>query len=122
MLFIGGGVPKTELLGTPAREFSKTWNLVRTEDTYRATGNKILNEIRPENFEKSIVEKGSLLPTNDHIETGIKSLVDYKGLLLFIGGGVPKFELLGTPAREFAKTWNLVSIEDTYRATGKKIF
>ena len=72
MLFIGAGVPKSELLGTQAREFSKTWNLVRTEDTYRATGNKILNEIRRENFEKSIVEKGSLLPTNDHIETGIK--------------------------------------------------
>ena len=72
MLFIGSGVPKFELLGTPAREFSKTGNLVSTEDTYRATGKKIKKEIRRENFEKSIVEKGSLLPTNDHIETGTK--------------------------------------------------
>ena len=55
------------------------------EDIYRATGRKILKEIRRENFEKSIVEKGSLLPTNDHIETGTK------------------FELPGTPAREFSK-------------------
>ena len=39
------------------------------EDTYRATGRKMLKEIRRENFEKRIVEKGSLLPTNDHIET-----------------------------------------------------
>ena len=70
MLFIGGGVPKFELLGTPAREFSKTWNLVSIEDTYRATGRKNLKEIRRENFEKSIEEKGWLLPTNDHIETG----------------------------------------------------
>ena len=72
MLIIGGGVPKFELLGTPAREFSKTLNVVRTEDIYIATSKKILNEIRLENFEKSIVEKGSLLPTNDHIETGTK--------------------------------------------------
>ena len=70
MLFIGGGVPKFELLGAPAREFSKTWNLACIEDTYRATGRKMLKEIRLENFEKHIVEKGSLLPTNDHIETG----------------------------------------------------
>ena len=42
------------------------------EDTYRATSKKILKEIRRENFEKCIVEKGSLLPTNDHIETGTK--------------------------------------------------
>ena len=56
MLFIGGGVPKFELLGTQAREFLKAWNLVRTEDTYRATGKKILNEIRRENSEKRIVE------------------------------------------------------------------
>ena len=40
------------------------------EDICRATGRIILKEIRRENFEKSIVEKGSLLPTNDHIETG----------------------------------------------------
>ena len=33
-----------------------------------------------------------------------KCLVDYKGLMLFIGGGVPKSELLDTPAREFSKT------------------
>ena len=116
------------------------------EEICRATGRKILKEIRLENFEKSIVEKGPLLPTNNHIETGTqvrapgypcygvpksrnllsiegvyratsknlfkeirrenleKSIVDYKGLMLFIGGGVPKFELLGTPAREFTKT------------------
>ena len=72
MLFIGGGVPKFELLDTPARELLKTWNLVSTQDRDRATGKKIINEIRRENFEKSIVEKGSLLPTNDHIETGTK--------------------------------------------------
>ena len=70
MLFIGGRVPKFELLGTPVREYSKTWNLVSIEEICRATGMKILKEIRRENFEKSIVEKGSLLPTNDHIETG----------------------------------------------------
>ena len=46
MLFIGGGVPKFELLDTPAREFSKTWNLVSTQDSDRATGKKIINEIR----------------------------------------------------------------------------
>ena len=40
------------------------------EDISRATGRTILNEIRREKFEKSIVEKGSLLPTNDHIEMG----------------------------------------------------
>ena len=40
------------------------------EDICRATGLKIFKEIRPENIEISIVEKGSLLPTNDHIETG----------------------------------------------------
>ena len=45
---------------------------VSIEDTYRASGKKILKEIRREKFEKSIVEKGSLLPTNDHIETGTK--------------------------------------------------
>ena len=37
---------------------------------YRATGRKILKEIRLEKFEKNIVEKGSLLHTNDYIETG----------------------------------------------------
>ena len=70
MLFIGGGVPKFELLGTPAREFSKTWNLMSIEDICRATGRKILKEIRSENSEKNILEKGSLLPRNDNIETG----------------------------------------------------
>ena len=59
-----------------------------------------MKEIRRENFEES--------------------LVDYKGLI--IGGRVPKFELLGTPAREFSKTWNLVRIEEICRATGMKIF
>ena len=58
MLFIGGGVPKFELLDTPAREFPKTWNLVSIEDTYRATGKKMLKEIRLKNFEKSIVQNG----------------------------------------------------------------
>ena len=42
-----------------------------TEDEY-ATSRKILKEIRRENFEKSIEEKGSFLHTNDYmyIETG----------------------------------------------------
>ena len=40
------------------------------EDTYRATVRKILKEMRWENFDKSIVEKGSLFYTNDYIETG----------------------------------------------------
>ena len=40
------------------------------DEICRATGLKILKEIRQENFEKSIVEKRSLLPINDHIETG----------------------------------------------------
>ena len=74
MLFIGGGVPKFKLLSTPAREFSKTSNLVSIEDICRATGRKILKEIRREHFEKSIVEKGSLLPTIDHIETSMSPL------------------------------------------------
>ena len=69
MLFIGGGVPAFGLLGTPDREFWKTWNLVSIEDIYRATSRTILKEILRENFEKSIVEKASLFPTNDHIET-----------------------------------------------------
>ena len=34
------------------------------------TGRAILKEIRQEHFDKSIVEKGSLLRTIDHIETG----------------------------------------------------
>ena len=59
-----------------------------TEGVYRATSRSLLKEIRREIFEES--------------------LVDYKGLMLFIGGVVPKFELLGTPAREFSKTRNLV--------------
>ena len=42
------------------------------ENTYRAIGRKGFKEIRRENFEKSIVEKGSLLHTNDYIETGIE--------------------------------------------------
>ena len=42
------------------------------EDTYRASGKKISKEIRRDKFEKSIVEKVSLLPPNDHIETGTK--------------------------------------------------
>ena len=70
MLFIGGGVPKFELLVIPAWEFSKTWNLMSIEDVCGASSRKILKEIRQENFEKSIVEKGSLLPKNAHIETG----------------------------------------------------
>ena len=72
MLFIGGGVPKFEFLDTPAREFSKTWSLVSTKDTYRAAGKKIINKISRENFENSIVEKESLLPTNDHIEIKLR--------------------------------------------------
>ena len=40
------------------------------EDICRATGRKILKEIRSENSEKNILEKGSLLPRYDHIETG----------------------------------------------------
>ena len=55
-----------------------------TEGVYRETSRDLLKEIRREIFEKS--------------------LVDYKGLMLFIGGRVPKFELLDTPAREFPKT------------------
>ena len=69
MLFIGGGVPKFELLRTPATEFSKTWNLVSIKDICRATGRKILKEIRRENSEKNILEKGWLLPRNERIET-----------------------------------------------------
>ena len=38
------------------------------EDTYRASGRKIVKEMRRENFEK--VEKVSLLHTNDYIEMG----------------------------------------------------
>ena len=41
--------------------------------------------------------------------------------MLFIVGGVPKFELLSPPVRESSETWNLMSIEDTYSATIKKI-
>ena len=77
MLFFGGRVPKFELLGTPATEFSKTWHLVSREDTYRASGKKILKEIRREKFEKSNVEKGTLSPTNEHIETGTKVRANY---------------------------------------------
>ena len=53
------------------------------EDVYRATSRKLLKEIRRKKFEKS--------------------LEDYQGHMLFTGGGVPKFERLGTPAREFSK-------------------
>ena len=42
------------------------------EKTYRATGRNILKEIRSGNFEKMILEKGSLVHTNDYIETGIQ--------------------------------------------------
>ena len=70
MLFTGDWVPKFELLGNPAREFSKKWNLVSIEDTNWTTGRKILKVIRLENFEKSIVAKRSLLHTNDYIDTG----------------------------------------------------
>ena len=77
-------VPKFEFPGTPPREFSTRRDLVSIEGVYRATSRNLLKEIRRVNFEKSIV--------------------DYKGLMLFIGGGVPKFELLGTPARDFSKT------------------
>ena len=55
-----------------------------TEDVYRETSRNLFKRNSSENFEKS--------------------LVDYKGLMLFIGGGVPKFELLDTPAGEFPKT------------------
>ena len=70
MPFIGGGIHKFELLGIPARKFSKRRNLVSIEDTQRATGRKISKEIRRDNFEKSIVEKGSLLHTKEDIQTG----------------------------------------------------
>ena len=39
--------------------------------------------------------------------------------MLVIDGAVPKFELLGTPAIECSMRLNFVSIEDTYRATGR---
>ena len=55
-----------------------------TEEVYSATSRNLFKEIRREIFEKS--------------------LVDYKGLMLFIGVGVPKFELLDNPAREFSET------------------
>ena len=58
--------------------------MVSIEGVYRATSRNLLKEIRRVNFEKC--------------------LVDYKGLMLSIRGGVPRFALLGTPAREFAKT------------------
>ena len=58
--------------------------MVRIEGVSRATSRNLLKEIRREYFEKS--------------------LVDYKGLMLFIGGRVPKFELLCTLAREISKT------------------
>ena len=77
-------VPKFELPGTPARESSKSRNLVSIEGVYRATSKNLPIEILRENY--------------------VKSLVDYKGLMLFIGGGVSKFELLVTPARESSKT------------------
>ena len=70
MLFIGSEVPKFELLGTPVREFLMTGNLVTIENTQNATGRGVQEEIRRENFEKSIVEKGTLLHTNYLIETG----------------------------------------------------
>ena len=54
------------------------------EGVYRATSRNLLKEIRRENFEKS--------------------LVDFKELMLFIGGRVPMFELLVSQAREFSKT------------------
>ena len=57
---------------------------MNTEGVYRATNRNLLKEIRREMFEKS--------------------LVDYKGLMLFTGVVVPKFELLCTPAREISKT------------------
>ena len=69
MLFIGGGVP-VRAPGYPSYGVLKDMNLVSIEDTYRASGKKILKIIRRENFEKSIVEKGSLLPSNNHFETG----------------------------------------------------
>ena len=55
------------------------------EDICRASGRTILKEIRKGNFEKSIVEKGSLLFTNVHIETG------------------SEVQPPGTPARELSK-------------------
>ena len=51
------------------------------EGVIRPTRRNLLKEIRRETFEKS--------------------LVDLKGLMLFIVGGVPKFGFLGNPAREF---------------------
>ena len=54
-----------------------------TKVVYREISRNLFKEIRREIFEKRFV--------------------DYKGLMLFIGGGVPKSELLSTPAREFSK-------------------
>ena len=73
-----------------------------TEGVYGAISRNLLNEIRRENFENS--------------------LVYYKGLMLFIGGVVPKIELLVTTTREISKTRNLRSIEDICRAIGRIIF
>ena len=70
MLIIGDKVPKFGLQGPPAREFSKTSNLVSIEDICRATGRITLKEILWANFEKNIVEKGSFLLTSGHFETG----------------------------------------------------
>ena len=67
----------------------------------RATRWMILKEIRRENVEKSIVEKGS--------QTTILRRV-------------PKFELPVSPAREFSKRWNMVSIEGVYRPTSRNPF
>ena len=55
------------------------------EGVYRPTSRNLFEEIRRENFEENIVEKGLLLPTNDPIETR------------------SKFELPLTPSREFSK-------------------
>ena len=55
------------------------------EDICGATSRTILKEIRRENFEKSIVEKGSLFLQTTMLRR------------------VPKFELPGIPAREFSK-------------------
>ena len=53
------------------------------EGIYRAACKNLFKEVHWEKFEKS--------------------LGDYKGLMLFIGGEVPKFELLRTPATDFQR-------------------
>ena len=52
-------VPKFELPGTPAREFSKRLNLVSIEGVYRPTSRNLLKELHREN----LLEKSRRLKT-----------------------------------------------------------